>query len=531
MSWLQDLIDWLRELLNEGSSSSYSSSSSSSTSKTSLTSSSSSTSKSIPKGSLKIGQTHKVKVDGFTGKEDHTKSVPSKDNPEFVRKLVERAYTSSGKSYWYSSRHVGGRNHKWVDYKPDFKKLGGGKYKISIVYRATRNRASYPAVYQIIRNGKVEYVLKKVQRSESSYFAETILNNHYMSEGDFVRVLDNVGTSSICMGEAKFKKLTYGTGTIPPPTTGIKKEVLFEAGGHGFMCMSRLSNGQILMGEYSGSNTSKLWCYGTGLLLKVPTGESIFRICEDNGRVYMALENYKIVWDVLRSDPKEYKFSKVITLDPGPHDGAWDIKRVNDKLIYLGGGEIQVDGKTVKRWGNEYYVKKLVHLKGIPIAVGYNIVTENAGWLHGGKWKWIDKTPRRSGNRFMSGVTNKKRDILYLVGTVNYKGGHHSDSACIWTFEKNRLSKPIVFDGFDYSSCAELGPDDNIYFGVTKTWIHHIPGAKLMQLSNGNVKEIVKFDESELRSIAFDENNILCATRSHGKRGRLYKISGVLKRR
>lgn len=317
---------------------------------------------------------------------------------------------------------------------------------------------------------------------------------------------------------------------LGPKPTPTGKRIVQEVGGHGIMCMKLLSNGQVLFGEYSGRATSKLWCLGIKTpIATIKTGESVFRICEDRGRVYLALENYKIVWGILRDNPRLLKFPNVKKLDPGPHDGAWDIKRVNDKLILLGGGEIVVDGKQVRTWKKRYYCKQIVHYVGSPLIIGWNKTHENAGWLGGKGWKWLDKTPRGSQARFMAGTTNLSRKKMYLVGTDNYKDGkHHSNSAALWTYTGGKLSKARIFKGFDYSSCVEMGPNGKVYFLLTRRWKKHIHGAKLMELSGSKLRSIVPFDESEGRAIVFKDGNILVATRSHGTRGRVYEIGGVL---
>ena len=318
-----------------------------------------------------------------------------------------------------------------------------------------------------------------------------------------------------------------------PPAPGVKKITMVQTvPPHGIMSMTRLSNGQVLMGEYSGDRTSRLYCLGIkDPVLHVPTGESIFRICEDNGRVYLALENYKIVSDVLRPNPRLYKFHDVKKLLPGPHDGAWDIKRVNNQLILLGGGEIVIDNKRVRTWKKRYYCKKIVHYRGVAIFPGWNTTHQTSGWLAGHPgWKWRTVGKKYDQARFISGATSPSRQSLYLVGTINYKDdAHHPDSAAFWRYlGGGKLSDPKVFKGFDYSSCIEVHESGRVFFTLTKRWKKHKEGSKLIEYTPGKFEEVAEFDESEARSIVFDHKDILVATRSHGVRGRVYRISGVL---
>ncbi len=158
-----------------------------------------------PIGKLGIGETHTIKIDGFTGKEADTKPT-HEDNPEFDRQGVHRA---SGK-VWYSSRHVGGKTRKWVDYRPDIHALGAGEYDIDIVYRATRNRAkNYDAYYYLVRGtGEEVFITKVNQYSKAANYTSAELGVHRLAPGDFIRAADNHGTSSIAFGNGHFKRVS-----------------------------------------------------------------------------------------------------------------------------------------------------------------------------------------------------------------------------------------------------------------------------------------------------------------------------------
>ncbi len=153
------------------------------------------------KGTLKVGETHKVTVDGFTGEENDTEPIASQDNPEWerynIKKGAKREY-----AYWYSSKTYG---KGYIDVKPDFGKLGTGKFHITTVYRKTRNRAKYPAIYEIIRNGKVVFTKKVYQYQERSEFATVDLGEHSMNKGDYLKMSDKNGSSSICFAHVNFK--------------------------------------------------------------------------------------------------------------------------------------------------------------------------------------------------------------------------------------------------------------------------------------------------------------------------------------
>ena len=524
---------------------------------------------------MNVGQTYTVKVDGFTGKESNTKPIPSENNPEWRRHNIKRAYPGSGTSspwdYWYTSR-VYGKGH--IDVVPDFENLGAGKYSITTYCRRTRNRAKYPCYYEIIIGGKVVKTMKVIQYSPTTVNSKIDLGIFNMKKGDWVKMSDRNGTSSVSFTHVDFKKITSSISDIPVsedefcpqkylkaypdvagdiyyknhpykhylssgfkegrhhcPETAVSKKVIFEKGGHGFMSGIKLSTGHMLVGDYSGTETSKLYLVGRNEPIDRPkTGESIFRMYEDSGYVYMAVENYNILRDIVRQKPENYNFQHYKEMVPhGLHDGAFDVNRVLGKLILLGGGGLHVEGVGSESWGNKYYVKKILWYLNKALIVGYNTENNRAGWFESTNfkdWKWVNMGEKNW--RFISGDTYKDGKTVILVGTINYKGGHHANSAAIWRYNSKGLKLLKVFKGYDYSSCAKFGPDSTkLYFLLTKRWKKHIPGAALMELY-GNIKEITKFDRSEGREILFDGDNILCVLRSHGVGGKVVEVKNVI---
>lgn len=159
----------------------------------------------VPGGTLKVGDTYRVPVDGFRGKEDQTEPIPEKDNPEWERHNVKRAY-KSGRSYWYTSRRHG---KGYVDVMPDFGKLGEGEYEITTYVRMTRNRAEYEAEYEIHRaDGSYETIFRFKQYSADARWVTLDLPIVTLSAGDFLRMADNKGSSSVCFSEVKFKRIS-----------------------------------------------------------------------------------------------------------------------------------------------------------------------------------------------------------------------------------------------------------------------------------------------------------------------------------
>ena len=156
-------------------------------------------------GSLKIGETYRVKVDGFRGKEDQTEAVPSEDNPEWERHNVKRAY-KSGKSYWYTSRRHG---KGYVDILVDWSVLGEGAYRVETPVRMTRNRAKYEAEYEVWNSGgQIDTVHRFTQYSEKAEWVTVEFDLPVMKKGMWLRMADNKGSSSVCFAEVRLTRLS-----------------------------------------------------------------------------------------------------------------------------------------------------------------------------------------------------------------------------------------------------------------------------------------------------------------------------------
>ena len=153
-------------------------------------------------GSLGVGQTYTVDVDAHSGDEDTTQPKTdandgrSGDNPEFRRHNVARAHND----YWYTSSHQGAgepdpNGDQWVDYTPDFSTLGIGCYHIVTQYRATDNRATYAAHYQVRSSEGVVAQIERVQLRGGGEYVDVDMGNHLMCPDSFTRVVDPGGAS------------------------------------------------------------------------------------------------------------------------------------------------------------------------------------------------------------------------------------------------------------------------------------------------------------------------------------------------
>ena len=473
---------------------------------------------------LAIGQTYTLKNDEFTGKEGDTRCTV--DNWRFNRHNVWMAYPWSMR-YWYTSKH--GKQPQYVTLHPPFKTIGEGVYEAGGKCRVTRHRAV--ATVSVWENGQAVHTWKWDQRMQ-----ERFVFRYPFKIGMYVKI-ENASVPSICISGWTFKKMAYLNDQAPPPNPTPPPEetpvhTMLATGGHGFMSMIKLSNGQILAGKYSGTATSDIYCVGHGKIDNPNTGESAFRFYEDEqtSRVYLAVENRKVYWDRIRTDPKNYHFAvpnrKILA--SGIHDGAFAVNRVRDKLVMLG-GEIYVDGHgTRKMLKNDYYCKAIFEYRGWAFIPGYSFRSQRAGWFQSQSalnWYWKDVGPRYS--RFINAVPAPDSRAFWLVGTVNYKGGHNRDSAAIWQYNQKGLQLILRFPGYDYISCVKYGPNDKVYFMLTRTWKGTEPGCALMELS-GNIRKIKQFPYSEGREIDFIGNDILCATRTQGRGGKIYKVCNVL---
>jgi hypothetical protein len=160
---------------------------------------------------LKPGGEYKIVVDAFTGNEATTmpktdaNDGKAGDNPAFRRTNVARAHTF-GEPYWFTSKHqeAGEPNPKgdqWVDYVPPFAKIGGGRYRVLIKYRAGENRATYPAKY-IVQHASGPTTVTRDQHIGTD-ITEFDVGTYAFGCSGSVRVED-AGAESISFAGARF---------------------------------------------------------------------------------------------------------------------------------------------------------------------------------------------------------------------------------------------------------------------------------------------------------------------------------------
>lgn len=161
---------------------------------------------------LKPGAEYKIAVDAFTGNEATTapktdaNDGKSGDNVAFRRTNVARGHVF-GEAYWYTSKHqeAGEPNPKgdqWVDYAVPFAKIGGGRYRVFMKYRAGENRADYPAKYVVHHIGGPTTVTR------DQHIGGSVVTEFELGVFDFgctgsVRAEDT-GADSISFGAARF---------------------------------------------------------------------------------------------------------------------------------------------------------------------------------------------------------------------------------------------------------------------------------------------------------------------------------------
>lgn len=309
-------------------------------------------------------------------------------------------------------------------------------------------------------------------------------------------------------------------------------EVVTKVDTHSFMSIERLSNGQVIVGTYSAhAKKSLVYCVGhPGPVDEIAIGrnEAVFRVSEAEGKVLLSCEHRELWWDYLRSDPKDYNFKFLKKLKEGKHKGAYDARKVLGKLVYLGGGEINVSGLgTVKEWNDRYYVKFIFQAGSTAYIGGVDLDRQRAGWFkstNGVSWDWEEIGPEHS--RFMHVHVPADGKKLWLVGTNNFREWHNKDSATLWTYDfaSKQLEPLYTFEGFHYSSCIAKGSNDEIYLGLTKEWKGNQPGATLVEWT-GRPEVVDEFEETELRGIVCGENKIWAATRTNLDVGKVYLIS------
>ena len=164
-------------------------------------------------GSLSVGQTYVIGVDAHSGDEASTEPKVDAndnrngDNPEFRRHNVARAHND----YWYTSSHQfegepDPNGEQWVDFTPNFNELGVGCYQIVTQYRATENRATYSAHYNVMGNEGIIVQFEQVQQRGMGEYIEVDMGNQMMCPDRFIRVSDP-GTASISFHPTHFTYL------------------------------------------------------------------------------------------------------------------------------------------------------------------------------------------------------------------------------------------------------------------------------------------------------------------------------------
>lgn len=316
----------------------------------------------------------------------------------------------------------------------------------------------------------------------------------------------------------------------PMEPVDMKKIIVAEVMGQSYMSLAQLLNGNILAGTYSLQDPVEIHCVGYGKVDSVDVGESVFRITEDHGYVYLACERRSIYRDIVRTDPMRYNFKFYRRLARGVHQGAYDVKRLLGELIFVGGGEIYTDGYgTSKEWDDEYYVKFAFQCRNEAFVGGYSYQDQCAGWFVGDcfDWEWENIGPKYS--RFMAAAVTANQRFIYMVGTNKYRDEHNHNAATLWRYEVSlgTLVQLWSFPGFDYSPAIKISSDGRIFLMLSKGWKSWEPGAMLVEWSGRKPHVIEEFDEAEGRELVIDGNDIYCATKDR-VRGRVYKLPGVL---
>lgn len=169
-------------------------------------------------GALKKDQTFMINVDAFTGDEDKTEPKIDKndgkdgDNPQFRRHNVARGFKPGTiNAYWYTSsrrkkNEPDPNGPQWVDYTPDFSKLGVGRYRIAIEYRSTHHRPDYPVHYYAkdTKTGDFLKLWKQNQHTKSYRWVQ--MGIHFMCKDSYVRVEDK-GPGAISFKRGRFTYL------------------------------------------------------------------------------------------------------------------------------------------------------------------------------------------------------------------------------------------------------------------------------------------------------------------------------------
>jgi len=315
-----------------------------------------------------------------------------------------------------------------------------------------------------------------------------------------------------------------------PPIEPVDKEVIMEVYGQSYMSLNIIDD-RVMAGTYCfPGSTAQMHCEGYGIVDTIDVGESIFRITEDHGYIYLACEYQDIYRDIVRLNPMDYDFKFYKQLKRGEHAGAFDVKRLLGELIFIGGGEIYTDGiGTTKEWEeNDYYVKFAFQSQNTAFVAGYSYRNSCAGWFDSWdavKWSWKNIGPKYS--RFMQAAVTEDQKFIYLVGTNNYRGDDHNrDSATLWQYEVSSgiLIQLWNFLGFDYISCIKISDTGKVYFILTKGWRSQESGATLVYWDGRKPYPIAEFDEGEGRELVIKDGYAYCATRKDKVRGKVTKV-------
>ena len=469
-----------------------------------------------------------IKVDGFTGNEGNTKYIPSKDVKGFNRWHVEKGYhPGRPDAYGYTSKDFND-GIGWVNYRPYLT----GKFRAKWYYQQTKNRSSQPAY--IIFKGKT---IKQVyQKSTKSQHISIDLGVFDLQKKDFIAV-HSKHRGSISFGRMEFTRIGGSVPSIPSIPSKYTKRKIAEVKGQSFMSMEQISKDELIAGCYSAAATSKVFVItilGNGkfkaqMVDQPKTGEAAFRSRRIDNTIWFAMEDRLISKCVYKANPMEYKFKVFRKLKDGLNDGAFDVRKLLGKTVFLGCEIYTLGHGTRKEFGNDYYCKFLFEANNKAFAGGYNAKENRAGWFESTNaltWKWESIGVKY--NRFMQTLVSHDQKTLWLVGTKNYKGGHNSDSARLWRydFKTKKLRTLYTFKGFDYSSCIKRTTSGKIVIGLTKRWKGKEVGAKLIHW-DGKPHDIATFDEAEIREIVCIGSKTYCATRTNRVRGRVYEVSGL----
>jgi hypothetical protein len=314
------------------------------------------------------------------------------------------------------------------------------------------------------------------------------------------------------------------------PIEPVDKEVIMEVYGQSYMSLNIIDD-WIMAGTYCfPGSIAQMHCEGYGIVDTIDVGESIFRITEDHGYIYLACEYQDIYRDIVRLNPMDYDFKFYKRLKRGTHAGAFDVKRLLGELVFVGGGEIYTDEYgTSKEWNDEYFVKFGFQCQDTAFVAGYSYELQSAGWFHSKncyEWEWKNIGEENSYSRFMQAAVTEDQQFIYLVGTNNYRDEHNHNAATLWRYdvEAGTFTQLWNFPGFDYISCIRISDTDRIYFILTKGWRSQEPGASLVYWDGKKPHPIAEFEEGEGRELIIKGKYAYCATRKDLSGGKITKV-------